>query len=262
MKPVIVTLTVPLVLLLSPALSFAQTPTADAARATSATVASAATILEKVDRTLTTAEDFTATIELKTTTASGATEERTMTVWQKGQHQRMVKISAPARLRGVGLLATNERQLYVYLPAFGRVRRVAGAQRGESFLGSNFTQDDFSRTVFSDRFEPAMVSESATHYSLRLTPRDPGSEPYSHLLLEVRKEDHQVSQILFFVPGNASPTRRLVASDFRVIETQSLAHHIEVEDLETKSKSVLSILDARVNTGLEDAHFSQRQLQR
>lgn len=222
----------------------------------------AADILKKVDRTLTTADDFTATIELKTTSASGAVEERTMTVWQKGEHQRMVKITAPARLRGVGLLATGERQLYVYLPAFGRVRRVAGAQRGEPFMGSNFTQDDFSRTVFSDRFEPTKVKESETHITLRLVPKEPGSEPYSQLMLEVRKEDHQVSEILFFVPDNASPTRRLTASDFRIVETQSLAYEIVAEDLETKSRSVMSMSEVKVNTGLLDSHFSQRQLQR
>lgn len=129
-------------------------------------------------------------------------------------------------------------------------------------MGSNFTQDDFSRTVFSDRFEPSLVKESETHFSLRLTPKEPGSEPYSHLLLEVRKEDHQVSEILFFVPDNTSPTRRLTASDFRVVETQSLAYQIVVEDLDTKSKSVLTMSEVKVNTSLADAHFSQRQLQR
>ncbi|MFU8804550.1 MAG: outer membrane lipoprotein-sorting protein [Bradymonadaceae bacterium] len=222
----------------------------------------AASIMEKVDGALTMAEDFTATLELETTSASGATEGRTMTVWQKGKYQRMVKLTAPARLRGVGLLASGEDQLYVYLPAFGRVRRVAGRQRGEPFLGSNFTQDDFSRTVFSDRFRPAFVEENPTHWTLRLTPKEAGSEPYDHLLLEIRKEDHQVTQILFFEEDSKKPTRRLTATDFRLIDTQMLAYTIVAEDLKSQSRSVMTLSDVKVNTGIKDSVFTQRQLQR
>ena len=247
--------------LLIPALAFGDTPEATTSAATpSAETPSAQAILEQVDQALTVADDFTATIELVTTSASGSTEERTMDVWQKGE-KRMVKLTAPSRLRGVGLLAKSDDQLYLYLPSFGRVRRVAGQQRGESFMGSNFTQDDIARTNFSSRFNPEYVDQNDTHWNLRLRPSDE-DEPYTHLLIEVRKEDHQVSTILFFEEGSEEAVRRLTASDFKVIESQSLAHTVVVEELRTKSRSVATLSDVEVNAGLSDSIFTRRYLQR
>ncbi len=219
-------------------------------------------ILKGVDRALSIAEDFRATIELVTTTASGRTEERTMTVAQKGQHQRLVQLTGPARLRGVGLLAKDEGQLYIYLPSFGRIRRVAGQQRGEPFLGSNFTQDDLSRTEFSGRFEPELADEDSEHWTVHLTPNEPDDEPYEHLVIKVRKEDHQVPEILFFEDGSQEPTRRLTASDFRREDNQVLAHTVIVEDLQSESRSVAKLSDVEVNTGLSDSLFTRRYLQR
>ena len=222
----------------------------------------ASTILEGADRALAVAEDFTATIELTTTTASGRTEERTMTVSQKGQHQRLVQLTGPARLRGVGLLAKDEGQLYIYLPSFDRVRRVAGQQRGEPFLGSNFTQDDFSRTKFSHRFDPTLVDANDEYWTLQLTPKVADDEPYEKLILKVRTKDHQVPEILFFEDGSEEPTRRLTASDFRVKDSQSLAHQIVVEDLKDDSRSVAKLSEVEVNTGMSDSRFTRRHLQR
>lgn len=223
---------------------------------------SAEELLRRVDSALSVAEDFTATITLTTTARSGAEESRTMTVWQKGANQRMVKITAPARLRGVGLLAQSEGQLYIYLPSFNRVRRVAGQQRGEPFMGSNFTQDDLTRTSYGDRFRPELLEERDTHFRLNLLPLKPEDEPYSRLVIDVRKEDFQVSLIEIYEPGEAEVSRRLEARRFEDQEGQIVAMEIEAQDLRRQSRSVATFSDVQVNSGLSDSLFTQRYLQR
>ena len=219
-------------------------------------------ILAEVDRAQAVAEDFTATLELTTRSRSGAEESRTMRVWQKGRNQRMVKLTAPARLRGVGLLAQDEGQLYIYLPSMGRVRRVAGQQRGEPFLGSNFTQDDLTRTNYGERFRPELIEESEEQWRVKLVPRKPDEEPYAYLILEVRKGDHQVAKIDVFEEGEAEPVRRIEARDFREVQGQWLAFEVEAVDLRRGSRSVAVLSEVEVNGGLEDSIFTQRYLQR
>ncbi len=219
-------------------------------------------LLRAVDAALIQAEDMTATLELVTTAASGATEERTLSVWQRGAHQRMVKLTAPARLRGVGLLAKSEDQLYVYLPAFGRVRRVAGQQRGEPFLGSNFTQDDFSRTVFSGRFVASLTEDGDEAAVLELRARESDEEAYPRMVMEVRKEDLQLVRLEFFRDGEEEPRRRLTFSEYRTVDGQPVAHQVVAEDLRSGSRSVATLSEVEVNTGLAASLFTRRQLQR
>jgi len=58
----------------------------------------------------------------------------------------LVRFQSPTDIRGTGFLvwehpdADDER--FLYLPALGRVRRIAGAETQESFVGSDLTYED------------------------------------------------------------------------------------------------------------------------
>lgn len=222
----------------------------------------AAEILERVDSELTAVEDMRASASLTIHDTSGSESERTLTVKQKGDDRRMVQITAPARLQDVGLLATSDDRNYLYLPAMRRVRRIAGADRGEPFLDSDFTNDDLMRTTFADRYTPRLENEDSSQWSLVLTPIDEDDEPYSRLRMKVRKEDHQIAEILFYKDGDDDPTRRLTADQFDPVESQIIAHRFVAEDLQSEGRSVLQLSEVEVNVGLDDSEFTRRQLQR
>ncbi len=221
---------------------------------------SAAEILQKVDSVASSAADFSAKIELTTKEASGKETSRDILVWQKGDHKRMLKVTSPPRLKGVGLLATDEDQFYLYLPSFGRVRRVAGQRRGQPFLSSNFTQDDMVRIGYAKRFSPKLKSQDKDSWTLTLTPKKPDDEPYSSLTLKVRKADHVVSLVEFY--KGTKLARRLTATDVKVVQKTPLAHKIVAEDLEAKSTSTAVLSDVKTDTGLKDDFFSKRYLKR
>ena len=213
------------------------------------------------------AKDVTATMRLTIIEPGGARAERELRLWQKGTDHRMAKFVAPARLRGVGLLSKREAgetdaSVYLYLPAFGRVRRVVGRARGDSFFGTDFTQDDLSRLTYSDRFTPRVTGEDAAHVTLELTPKVPEDEPHHHLVLTVRKEDHVVAGVDAFDKADGGPSRRLTATDVKRHGEQALAHRIEAKDMATGRRTEAVIEDVQVDTGLEDDFFSKRYLQR
>lgn len=219
-------------------------------------------ILRRVDDELTAVEDLRANCVLTITDASGSTDERKLTVMQKDDDKRLIQLTEPARLRGVGLLAKEEGQNYLYLPAMRRVRRIAGAERDEPFLDSDFTNDDLTRTTFSTRYRPELVDDGGEYWQLRLHPRQPDDDAYSKLRMKVRKKDHQIVEILFFEEGSDEATRRLSTDDFETVQSQVIAHTFVVEDLKSGSQSRLELSDVEVNVGLDDSVFSRRQLQR
>ena len=66
----------------------------------------------------------------------------------------LVRLTYPNDIRGTGFLvwehADAEDERFLYLPALGRVRRIAGAESQERFVGSDFTYEDIGGREFDD----------------------------------------------------------------------------------------------------------------
>ena len=227
-----------------------------------APTADAGTVLSEVDAAARRAKDVTATMKLTIVEPAGARAERTLRIWQKGTDRRMAKFTAPARLRGVGLLARGDDALFLYLPAFGRVRRVVGRSRGDAFFGTDFSQDDMARLSYADRFTPTVAGSDEAHWLLRLDPKRPDDEPHHHLVLKARKADHVVAGIDFHDAADGPAVRRITASDVRAIGPQSIAHRIEAADLKTGRKTTAVLEQVQVDGGIEDGFFTKRVLKR
>ena len=238
-----------LIVLFIPADLFAQDePTADQ-------------ILAEVDAVAKLASDFTADLEL-VTVEDGEETARSLQLWQKGESKRMLKITAPARLKGVGLLNDGE-VFHVYLPAFGKVRRVAGRDRGQRFFDSVFSQDDMARTQYAARFTPSLLpSDDAETWTLRLDPEDPDDEPHHHLVVVVQRADHLLRRIDCYDEEGGKPVRTLKADDFRVVGVLPLAFVVTAEEPQSGVRSTATLSNVQVDVGLEDSFFSKRQLER
>lgn len=226
-----------------------------------ASAQSAEEVLSKVDAVAEKADDFTAKVRVVTNESNGKKTEREMTVWQKGLGARMLKLSAPARLEGVAMLATDADQHYMYLPSFKRVRRISGQRRGEPFLGSNFTQDDMVRTGYAKRFNAALVAQDDDSWTLELTPKNAKKEPSHHLVVTVRKADHLVAKVVAY-DGPKEATREIVASEVKVVGELPIATKIVAKNLADGSTSTATLTDIEVDTGLEDSFFSKRYMTR
>lgn len=66
---------------------------------------------------------------------------------QEGVENTLLRFDAPAALQGTGLLVVDKGQqvndLWLYLPATRRLRRLAGTEKTNRFLGTEFTHEDF-----------------------------------------------------------------------------------------------------------------------
>jgi hypothetical protein len=77
-------------------------------------------------------------------------QSRTMRFYFKRQDKAentLLRFDAPAALQGTGLLVVDKglqaNDLWLYLPATRRLRRLAGAEKTNRFLGTEFTHEDF-----------------------------------------------------------------------------------------------------------------------
>ena len=235
---------------------------------TPARAADPAAILAQVDAAATRARDLTATLTLTTTPKDGAPTVRTLRMWQKGAAQRMVKVLTPPRLRGTGFLRRADAAVFVYLPSFDALRRVAGQDQSKPFMASVFTRGDMARTQLAAHFTATVLEETPERWTLRLDPKAPDDTTDHHLVVQIRRADHQVAQVQVFEKPDGPPRRVITATDFRVEKSQTveisqtLAYKIRAEDRQTGAVSVAELGELALDTGLTDDLFDTRHLKR
>src|SRR5688500_7856168 len=117
-----------------------------------------------------TGRDSRAELRMRLHDRQGRVRERALTLLTlrgaKGSGDRtLIRFTYPNDIRDTAFLvwehpgADDER--FLYLPALGRVRRIAGAETQDSFVGSDFTYEDISGREF-DSYTYAMVEADAT----------------------------------------------------------------------------------------------------
>jgi outer membrane lipoprotein-sorting protein len=217
-------------------------------------------LLEQVDKAASRAADASMKLSVDVTTKDGDTVSRELMVWQLGQQKRMVKFTAPARLRGTGILVDSGKT-WLYTAAYKRVRRVAGKAGGGSWMGTGFSINDLARTRFARDYTAAIESSDEAHWVLRLTPKDPGAHDRSGLRIKVRKADHLVARI-DTLTADGTARRTILADDFKSVGAYKLAHRIRIQDPVAGKTTTARITDVRFDTGLTASWFSERQLRR
>ncbi len=118
------------------------------------------------------------------------------TLYNKGREgKRLIKFTYPADIRGQMLLMRSKGELYIYLPAYRRVRRVAGHVRNQGFMGSDFTMDDMTISTWSDQYDATLVKEDAKYWYLDLKAKPGRKPPYPRLRMRILKRIRQADLI-------------------------------------------------------------------
>lgn len=215
--------------------------------------------LTRVDAANNEGEDAHLVLDLKVADAQGKTVERSLEIWQKGDDKRLVKITAPPRLAGVALLIPDGETTYVYLPAYGRPKRVVGDQRSDAFLGTDFSIEELSRLAWAPEYEATVEADEGATVRLAMVPEDPKAHKHQQAKMWVRKVDDLPSRIEY-TAADGTPTRRVTLSGFADAGGRPLAHHLKVEDLEGGTWTEATVRTATFDGGLDDSIFELASL--
>jgi outer membrane lipoprotein-sorting protein len=216
--------------------------------------------LAEIDRAAGRSDDAHVVLDVKVIDARGKEADRTLEIWQKGTEKRVVRLTAPARLAGIALLLDGD-TVHLYLPAYERTTRVVGDQRGDAFMGTDFSIEDLSRITYGDEFTAAVESADAESATLLLTPLDPKAHDFHALRLHVRAADY-LPTLLEHLDEEGAVTRRVTLSDFKEVSGRNMAHQMEVVDLERDRRNVASIREVAFDQGLDDELFTVTALER
>ncbi len=221
---------------------------------------SAAAILARVDQNLSGPEDQEMEATLILIDEKGNERTRVIQMYQKGADRRLARFTEPADQRGIAVLSLPGGIIYVYLPAYKKVKRIASHVKNSRFAGTDFTYEDMEAKSYTDAYEPSLLRTESEHYVLQLIPEDRSSE-YSTQIMWVRRDNFVADKIEFYDRADRL-CKRLTSSNFEKIDGYWVAREEDMVDMIRNHRTRMIMRDIHFDQGLSDQLFSERHLPR
>ncbi len=151
-------------------------------------------ILAKVESSLTGPKDYECMATMTLANSDGSKkEERSLKIWAAGKDREVIKFVTPAGVNGIGLLSMGADEMYLYLPAQNKIRRVEGGSKNDDFQGTDFSYNEMGSYEYKKDYSAEVSKEDDASYTLTLTRKAGSNKAYEKLIMTVAKAD--------FVPG-------------------------------------------------------------
>ncbi len=229
-------------------------------------------IMEKT-RDLTLTGSLQATVSLTITEKNGSIRSRTISMTTKsydnGQEKRLIRFIEPADVRGTSMLIVDNQnsadEMWIYLPALKKVRRIVSSEKGKSFMSSEFTNADISSPPVAD-FTYRHLDKSGTEnmWIIESTPvSDDIADDYgfSRKVTWISMDNNQPLKLEFYNFDNVLFKTIEIKNILPLHDGKFLIKDMLAFNLSTSRKS--EIFFNRINEGIkiDDAVFSVQRLE-
>ena len=125
--------------------------------------------------------------------------------------KRLTEFLKPADVKGTKVLILSPTQMYIFLPAFGKVRRIASHTTEQGFMGMTYTQDDLLLTTYGDFYTATVASDDGKTEKLVLTQKADSGAPYAKIELQIDDSNHLMTQADYYNDSGTTRRRRSIA---------------------------------------------------
>ncbi len=216
----------------------------------------ATAILKKMDDVMFSPKDMTGKMIVVMIDKNGKQESREATVQQKGTDKRIFRFTSPASQAGISILSLPDDIMYLYLPAYGKERRIASSAKNQNFAGTDFSYDDMESKSYSEKYTPELLNTETSAYILELTPK--ATSDYSKIVVNVNKTDYYPESMEYYDRGNNKV--KTAKYTFKKVGNYWNAAEVEMINLKTNRKTQMQMSDVRYDIGLTDDDFTVRKL--
>ena len=217
-------------------------------------------------------DDGKSSITMEIVDANGGTRRREMAmlrlnVGEKGGDQKFfIYFKQPGDVRGMTFMvhkkADGDDDRWIFVPSVKLVRRIAASDKRSSFVGSDFTYEDVSGRAV-DQDDHSFVREDeldgAAVWVVKSVPRD--RVEYAHKLTFIDKGNFLPLREEYY-DSDGKLIKIFTAGDIKDISGIPTPMTRTMENLETGSRTVITIVKAEYNVNLKESDFSERRMRR
>jgi outer membrane lipoprotein-sorting protein len=215
---------------------------------------------KKVDEVKIPGKDSTGVAKMVLVSSDGKEEARRMKIYRLGD-KKIYFFLYPPGVEGVAFLSLSDDQMYLYLPAFKKVRRIASSAKNENFMGTDMSYEDMAEGSYLDKYTPKIISEKENEVILEMTKKADADTSYSKIVLTVDKKTWVRTAIEMF-DKNGRLVKKMHAPEVKIIDGYPTTIVVEMTDVQSGHKTKMVMEEVKYDTGLDDDLFSQRRITR
>ncbi len=192
------------------------------------------------------------------------TREIGLKTWSRGSDYSLTLITAPARDAGTGFLK-REKELWNWQPTIDRVIKMPPSMMMQSWMGSDFTNDDLVResSIVKD-YEHRLLGDTTIGeykaWKLELIPNEDAPVVWGRILAYIEQDNY--FQMLFkYYDEDGFLINTMVLSEIKELGGRMIPTHLEMIPAENPDqKTVLIYEKMEFNLEYNDRFFSLQNL--
>ena len=192
------------------------------------------------------------------------TRSMSMKSWTKGLEYSLVLVTAPAKDQGSASLKRHN-EMWNWVPEIERVIKIAPSMLGQSWMGSDFTNDDLinQSSIVVDYQHTLVGSETIdndTSYIIDAIAKDNAPVVWSRVRLWISKDTYLQRKVAFYDEFDEL-INTLQTYDIAQLGGRAIATRMEMMPADKPGyKTRLVTHQAAFNFAIEDSFFSQQQM--
>jgi len=225
-------------------------------------------------RDLTIISSMQATINLTITEKNGAIRNRTIAMTSKsfpdGLEKRFIRFIDPADVRGTSMLVVDNKvisdEIWIYLPALKKTRRIVSSEKGKSFMSSEFSNADMGSPTPAD-FTTRHIAGSGSDntWIIESVPvNDEKAEEYGYTrkISYIDMDKSQVKKMEYYNFDGEHFKTIEIKGIYSMPEGKYMIRNMIASNLVTNRKSEILFSQIDEKAKVDDSFFSLQNLER
>lgn len=160
-----------------------------------------------------------------------------MESWTQGEKRSLIRVTAPRKDRGNGTLMDNN-NMWSFSPKINRVIKVPSSMMSQSWMGSDFSNNDISRSdEILEQYDHTLLSESEVDgyvtYEVESIPHEDAAVVWGKEVLVVRSDNVLIEHRFYDQDGDlvkALRTLQINEMGGRTVATQQRMEKVDAPD--------------------------------
>ncbi len=192
--------------------------------------------------------------------------EMQMKSWSKGTEYMMILVTAPPRDAGTAFLK-RKNEIWNWQPTIDRVIKLPPSMMMQSWMGSDFTNDDLIResSMVKDYTHKIMGRETIEGrecYKIEMTPREAAPVVWGRVLAWIDVKEYMQMKAEFYDEDDYL-VNTMYGKKVKEMDGRLLPSILEVVPADEEGhKTVVEYLELEFNDPIEDSFFSIQNMKR
>ncbi len=211
-----------------------------------------------------------ALVELLITESNGSVKNRIVEMWGVTANEltkQMMVFRTPASVKNTRFLVKENEtgdDKWIFMPALGKVRRIAASDGGSAFMGTEFTYDDMSSRDIDDDKHKLLKEEEIDGYNCYVVEsiaKDKGDSQYSRRVQWIIKDNEILFPIRVELFDKKDTLNKvLTISNLEKIDGFWIPKSTTMENLLTERSSTINNKKIEINKKTNPGIFEKRFL--